>query len=163
MGFVFGEVDTELPAAAVPGDADANAAVPAVAGRAQVWNGTEWERERGNQPEATLLTAANRTAAVVTPAQTNRNARGVFARLIVATLGTGTLQLRLRLIGSSTIYFTARSNSTNLFMVYPGLPEVFGDILLQRANLALPRQWDFQMVPSDASIWNYTLTVSPIV
>jgi len=43
---VGGSSDTELPAAAVPGDADANGAVPAVASRIQGWDpvGSAWTR-----------------------------------------------------------------------------------------------------------------------
>lgn len=39
-------VDTELPAAVTPGDTDSNPTAPEVVGRLSVWNGTQWVRLR---------------------------------------------------------------------------------------------------------------------
>lgn len=44
VGSVGGTVDTELPAAALPTDADANEAVPATASRLQAWFAGAWAR-----------------------------------------------------------------------------------------------------------------------
>jgi hypothetical protein len=170
MGFVFGEVDTELPAAAVPGDADANAAVPAVAGRGQLWNGTGWEREPANQ-EGLLLASAARTATLSSPDQINRGHRGVLIGLHV-TEASGTGGIRLQILGLFSSYYALLGSSPLIttfhrggYMVYPGAsaPASTADQDLRQAwPVALPRTWGVYITHGDASSYTYSVNYALI-
>jgi hypothetical protein len=170
MGFVFGEVDTELPAPLVPGDADANAAVPAVAGRGQLWNGTAWEREPANQ-EGTLLASAARIASTNSPVQVNRGHRGLFIGLdVTAASGTGGLRLHVVGIPLTGVVYLARAVAITAvgrwaYMVYPGISAPVSAVsqeIQQAWSLALPRAWYLLVVHNDASSYTYSLTYSLI-
>lgn len=80
--------DTELAAAAAPGDNTANPTVPSVGALASRWNGASWDRIRGNVNTTTLDTGAKTTSfAGVTV--TNYDARGAYITLNIGTV-TGT-------------------------------------------------------------------------
>lgn len=121
-------VDTELPAAAVPTDTDADTAVPDVGQRGKLFGGTTWERRRsvkavadgadgtgsaavGHQLyngatwdrqrgniQATALASAARGSATTSTAQVNHNARGILAELDVS-VASGTGGLTLNISG----------------------------------------------------------------
>lgn len=172
-----GPLDTELPAAAAPGDADANAAVPAVAGRGQLWNGTGWERKRGNGVATTLLGVADRSGIVVAPSMPNMTGTGIFLGLQVTTAGAGNLRLLIRadMPGQTSValldllWFTGgpvTAPSWYGFELAPGLPvpghfdSVGGRVRIRQGGM-LPRSFRVDVWPSDpAAIWTYSLTAA---
>lgn len=171
MGFVFGEVDTELPAAAAPGDADGNAPVPAVTGRGQLWNGTTWEREPANQ-EGVLLAYATRTGYVASPDQVNRGHRGVFLGINVsAASGTGGLRVGISTRSNGQSILLAQTGAITTAsrwgcMLYPGssgTESAAGAALIVIKSLVLPRSWFAYVAPDDASSYTYSLTYSLIL
>ncbi len=82
------EVNTELPAAAALADGASNPTAPAVGAAGLLYNGSTYDRERGNV-EGTLLASAARTTTTATATQTNYNHRGVVLFLYVPTMPGG--------------------------------------------------------------------------
>lgn len=156
----------------LPGDGDsASLQSLMAAARNQTYNGSTWDRQRGNV-EGTLLASAARTATTTSPTQTNYNARGVLVGISVTVVGTGNLTPSIRatdpvsadayvLLSGGPITTTGRWG----FLVYPGAPTVaFGASgTVQSVGLALPRTWYVQVTHSDGSGWTYSLSFAYVV
>lgn len=139
--------DTELPAAAALADGAANATTP-TAGAAQLFfNGTTWDRQRGNFNTTTGDTGA-KTATGNGATQTNYNAVGatVVFNIGAVTGTTPTLVLKLQgsadggttwydIPGASTASLTA--SGVTVLQLYPGLTPVANAAL----SAPLPRTW----------------------
>lgn len=134
------------------------------------FNGTTWDRERGNH-EITVLSAANRTASTNSADQTNHNQHGAFIHMDVATDPGGGETLQL------LIQFKEDSISNNYVQVLddganatPGERSVLlGNGLGAAGNdidtvvaYNLPRNWRVRVVHSAAGTWNYSVVVSYI-
>lgn len=158
----IGSVDTELPAAAVLGDGRVNPTAPVVEAANMVFNGTAWDRIRGNTLFATALAAADRTVTTSSPVIENYGGAGIYIKLAITTTGTGTLTVAVRegpyQLGGS-LFGAVTANSS--FMFYPGV-EKFVTGGAQALSLVLPRQFQLRVAHSDASIWNYSLTYNLI-
>jgi hypothetical protein len=149
------------------GDADAGAtSVPASSLR---WNGTTFDRERGNT-EGTLLASAARTVQAISATQTNYNARGVilFFWATVDPGGGRTIQISLQytdpvsgthLIGAD---FAATTGTQQVLHTYPGVTPVASGVH-QALSRPLPRTWRAVVTPSDAASWTYSLGYSLVL
>lgn len=149
-----------------PPDADGVASSRVLPAGGMLWNGSGWDRRETNGSAVSLLAAADRTATVLSAAQTNRSARGVLLDLAVATAGTGTLNLRVRgpagsahqLIGA-TGTLSPPIGGRMVLVICPGV--VNADHLFTYGaarSMPLTRQWYAEVVHSDASTWNYSLS-----
>lgn len=165
-------VDTELAAAAALADAAANPTTPMVGAGGLLFNGTTWDRERGNT-EGVLLASAARTAAAQSSIQTNYNARGVLLTLnVTAASGTGGLTVCIYgvdPIGSGGDPNLLRASvpvtttGRKAYLLYPGNgSDTTFDLVLTK-NGALPRSWFALVLADDASSYTYSLGYSMIV
>ena len=155
------------------GGAEANVDGQAGYGRMAVanglYNGSTFERERGNT-EGTLLASGARTAAATSPVQTNHNARGVIAVLDITAAGTGTIQVALRGEQGSGYYITGdgvnvSGPGTYAVVAYPGAagPAAGNQRVIQAVSAPLPRSWSGWVFKSDASAWTFSLSYSLII
>lgn len=93
---VSGTVDTELPAAAALADAVANPTVPTVGAGGLVFNGTTWDRWRGNH-NGTTGDSGTKTASFNGATQTNYNSSAAIVTLLCGTVSGTTPTLNMRL------------------------------------------------------------------
>jgi hypothetical protein len=135
-----------------------------------LFNGTYYDRQRGNT-EGTLLASAARTASVSSPIMENHNARGV-ALVLNVTVASGT--------GGLTVYIVARETATvttfvlnatptavtavskSIYMLYPGIAAGVGEVT-QATSSVLPRGWYALVNHADGSSYTYSLAYSLIV
>lgn len=132
------------------------------------FNGSTWDRWRGNQ-EGTLLASAARTVEAASPNQTNYNARGVVVYLnITAASGTGGLLVRLAGVDPITgapMYINPDVTPISAvgrygFELCPGAssaPVGGNSYIHQRVAGVLPRTWQARVVPADGSSYTYSL------
>lgn len=160
-----GVVDTELPAAAALADGAANPTTPLVGATGLRYNGSTWDRERGNQ-NVTLLASASRTTTQTGADTPNYNARGIHVVLDMTVVGTGSVTLTIQ--GKDEVsgkYYTilagaaVTTNSTNVYKVYPGLPATAN----VSANDALPRTFRILVTADNANAATYSVGYSLIV
>jgi len=159
-------VDSELPAAAAAADGAANPTAPAVRAANERFNGTGWDRARGNLGLAAVLASAARTSTTFSASQTNHNARGILLRIIVSAAPGGgeTLTPYIQAPnGFSLAQFTAITTTTAgmLYVLYPGA--VDADTLAEAKSCPLPRDWVLVMVHSAGGSWTYQADVAYIV
>lgn len=164
-------VNTELPAAAALADAAANPTVPLVGAPALLFNGTTWDRARGNE-ELQVLASAARTATTASSMFTNRNARGIIVELnVTAASGTGGLTLhiqeRLSVVIASAVNVAPTAITTTgirYFVVYPGATETNKNAAIaQVVSQPLSRQWRILVLHGDASSYTYEVNACLIV
>jgi hypothetical protein len=140
--------DTEITAAAASADSLANPTVGQVGAINSVFNGSSWDRQRGNS-NVTVDSSSARTASGNGANGTNHNGRGMqfFLNVTAVSGTTPTMTVRLQYSFDGTTYMdadttnlqTASISTTGLYrlMVYPGVTTV--------ANLSkndcLPRNW----------------------
>lgn len=157
-----------LPAAAALADATANPTTTLVGAANEVYNGTTWDRQRGNT-EGTLLPSAARTSTTTSAVQTNYNARGILVALnVTAASGTGGLQVRIQMIDpvsantvSLNLLHTAIvATGTSLYALYPGAT---GGNFAQATSELLPRTFVVAVAHGDGSSYTYSLGYSLIV
>lgn len=137
-----------------------------VVSRAQLWDGVNWNRARGNQ-DLVLLPAAVRNASTNSADQVNFNARGLHVVFdITAVPGVDTVTITIEgkdalsgkyypiLIGAAT-----PAVGTKVLRVYPALTVV--------ANLTendiLPRDWRVTVTHSGAGAFTYSVGASLIL
>lgn len=137
----------------------------AVEGRNALFNGTTWDRQRGNT-ELTLLASAARTATTASADQTNYNARGLHVAINVSAIGTSNLTVTVQ--GKDPIsgtYYTllAGANITttgiNILKIYPGITAVANG----SAADILPRTFRVNCVKGDGSSWTYSVSASLVI
>jgi hypothetical protein len=154
-------VDSELPPAAALADGTANPTLPGVDAHPELFNGTTWDRQRGNQPEVVGFASAARTGFVVGPGLINHNSRGILLRIIITTPGTGSLTLSIR---SSNNHILASwvLTASGLYVMRPGVGTETGGLAAgQRSSIPLPR--DFALACSTVDLWTYELRYSLLV
>lgn len=156
------------------GDGATGTGIPVTQPR--LFNGTNYDRERGNI-EGTLLASAARTASTFSPTQTNYNHRGVMMWLNVTVAGTGNLYVRLwgqdPITGLNANMTVAPPTNvvtgTGLYAAgfYPGWSTgPSGATAAQTtitASVAVPRKWSASVQHSDGSSWTYSLGYSMIL
>ena len=154
-----------LPTAAALADATANPTTPIVGAAALVFNGTTWDRERGNI-DGTALVSAARTASVDSADLTNFNARGLQL-VIDATVIAATPSIVVTIQGKDALsgkYYTILAAaaitgvSTVVLRVYPGLTAAANLV----ASDVLPRTWRVSVVAGDADSITYSVGYSLI-
>ena len=158
------EVNTELPAAAALADGASNPTAPAVGAAGLLYNGSTYDRERGNV-EGTLLVSAARTATNASDPQTNYNHRGVVLFLYVTAMPGGgeTLTVQLQLKdpvsgwGTYVAFPAVALTGYYQYVVYPGAAESIATANFEVAALPLGRTWRVNMVHSGSGSWTYSL------
>lgn len=155
-----------LPTAAALADAAANPTTPIVGAAGFVFNGTTWDRARGNV-DGTALASAARTASVDSADLTNYNARGLHL-VIDATAVTLTPSITVTIQGKDALsgkYYTILAAaaittvSTVVLKVYPGLTAAANLV----ASDVLPRTWRVSVVAGDADSITYSVGYSLIL
>lgn len=130
-----------------------------------LFNGTNWDRQRGNT-EGTLLASAARTAETNSSDQINYNARGLIIFVDVSAItATPVLTPRLQIKDSiSGNYFTVWSAATAITATgqYAYLFEIGGSgsagSFTEAVNLRVGRTWRFQMGVGDADSATYSVS-----
>lgn len=130
------------------------------------FNGTSWDRLRGNV-DATILASAARTASVDSADQTNYNGKGLHLVIDVTAI-TATPSITVTIQGKDPLsgkYYTILAAaaitgvSTVILKVYPALTAA--------ANLTasdiLPRTWRVSVVNADADSITYSIGASLIL
>jgi hypothetical protein len=138
-------------------DGDAGANIQA--GSKHQFNGTSWDRERGNY-DVSILASAARTAALNSAIQTNYNNGGVIIVITVsAKAAATTLDVHLRANGVSTpmtvgiaTAIPAAVGTAYGIMVHPGMVNPAGVYMI---NGIVPRNWHLTIFPSDANSVTY--------
>jgi hypothetical protein len=171
-------VDSELPAAAALADGTANPTTPLAGAALELFNGTTWDRVRGNT-EGTALASAARTTTTSSADVTNHNARGVVIAVdFTATPNnaeTATVAIQAKDPVSSKYVtltaFTALTASnlgatptteTYLYSLYPGAAETAATAKHEVQALALPRTWRVSVTHSAGGSWTYSVGYSLI-
>ena len=129
------------------------------------FNGTTWDRWRGNN-ELTLLASAARTATPTAVDQTNYNGRGGIIVIDVTAVGVTpsvvfTVQGKDSLSGQYyTILASAAITGTGtvVLRVFPGLTAVANTVVSD----VLPRVWRVNAVHGNATTITYSVGVSMV-
>lgn len=158
-------------------DGRSNAEIAALRdARSYAFNGSTWDRQRGNT-EGTLLPSATRTTSLTSAVQTNHNARGVhlFLNVTANPGGAETLYVGIRahnaVLGVSGAYMVtflipAATNGMFELQMYPGDVNIgfaSGAIWGSFKPGALPRSWVAGVGHSAGGNWTYSLDYSLIV
>jgi len=162
--------DTSIPVSLAGADAVANTVdgmrtVP----MPMLFNGTTWDRQRGNQ-EMTLFASAARTATVASALQTNYNARGLMI-FVDVTAVTDTPAVTPILYAVDPVSADVQSlwqastaiatTGNRLYVLYPGNTD--GAQLTDKDTVPLPRSWKLYMSHGDADSITYSVGMSYIL
>lgn len=157
--------NTELPDAAALVDGAANATTPTVGAAGLDFNGSTWDRRRGNTT-VTLLASAARTTTQTGADTTNYNARGIRVTLDMTTVGTGSVTLSIEAKDETSGKYVAlltgaavTTNSTNVYKVYPGLTAAANSV----ANDVLSRVFRIVVTANNANSATYSVGYDLIV
>jgi hypothetical protein len=132
----------------------------------QAYNGTSWDRVRGNMDTAALINAAGATTNQTSADQTNYNGRGVQVVLDMTNVGTGSVTITIQgkdaasgkyyplLVGAAVT-----TNGTNVYTVYPAALATAN----VSANAPLPRVWRVLVAANVANAATYTVGASVIL
>jgi len=146
-------------------DAGAMKVSAELTGSIKGYNGSVAEDWRSNT-QGTLLASAARTNSIVSPQQTNYNARGVQITLnVTAASGTGGLTVIIRgydPVASSQYTINALPTSITttgvyVYEIYPGSSGAAASAIAQRTAGILPRTWSVTMSAGDASSYTYSI------
>lgn len=127
------------------------------------FNGTNWDRERGNIEE-TILASAARTASVNSADFVNYNARGLHLILNVSALAatpsiTVSIQGKDAISGTYYNILTSAAITTtgiNILKLYPGISAIPS----QSASDILPRTWRVAVTNADADSITYSVSAA---
>ena len=152
-------VNQSTTAAAALADAFANPTASHGGADQMTFNGTTWDRQRGNT-EGTLLASAARTADTQSADQTNYNARGVilFVNITAFTAGSVTPQLQYK-DPISAVYTAIVSGAAlaatghTVIRIYPGITPAANVAFAE----AVPRTWRLNMDHADATSITYSV------
>ena len=129
------------------------------------FNGTSWDRSRGNT-DITALASAARTATLNSGDLTNYNGRGLHVVLDVTNAGTGSITLTIQAKDAlSGQYYTLLAGaavttvSTNVYKVFPGATAVAN----AAANDILPRTYRILVTHNNANSITYSVGASIIL
>lgn len=161
--YMLGVNNANLPTAATETDATTNPSVSKIGAYGHTFNGTTWDRLRGNVDTAALITATGATTTQTTPDQINYNGRCVKVVLDMTTVGTGSVTPTIQgKDAASGKYYTLLAgaavvtNVTNVYTVCPGIT-VAANV---SAADVLPRTWRVNVVANNANATTYTLGAS---
>ena len=131
----------------------------------QTYNGTSYDRLRGNVDQTVGITASGVTTTQTGADQTNYNGRGAVVVLDMTTVGTGsvTLSVQGKDVASGKYYTIITgaavvTNSTNVYRIYPGLTAVANTTVSD----ILPRTWRVVVTANNANATTYTVGASVI-
>jgi len=131
-----------------------------------LFNGTTWDRRRGNV-EVTVLASAARTSTISSADQTNHNGRGVRVYVnVTAVAATPSIVVTVEgkdpvsgvyteILASAAITGTGMT----VLAVYPGCAAVANAV----ANVALPRTWRVTATHADTDSITYSVGASVIL
>lgn len=150
---------------------DGSAGLGEIAVAKMLYNGSTWDRERGNTEPAEALASATRTATVTTVTMTNHGGRGILVMLnITAASGTGGLRMRvLARDGGGASYILAEQDvadftATGQFAMelYPGASSApdaaaASGWVVERKAGSVPRSFAMQIRHGDASSYTYSV------
>ena len=136
-----------LAAAAALADGAENPTIARAAVDNQVFNGTTWDRQRGNT-ETTVFASAARTATANSADQTNYNHRGMRLTLDITASGGTTPTLDVKIQAKDSVSgkyvdiagaaFTQKTGTgTDELVVYPGVAETANESVSD----VIPRTW----------------------
>lgn len=147
-------------------DGTSNPTTNLLASLGERFNGTTWDRERGNFDTAALITASGATTTQTGSDQTNYNGRGVKVVLDMTTVGTGSVTLEIdgKDAASGKYYpiltgAAVATNSTNVYEIFPGATAAANAV----ANSQLPRVWRVKVTANNANATTYTVGASVIL
>ncbi len=125
-----------------------------------LYNGTNFDRTRGNLDNITVLASAARTTTQTQADQTNYNHRGIVAVLDMTTVGTGSVTLEIDgkdpVSGKYYAILTGAAvttNVTNTYTIYPG-NTVATNV---SASTVLPRTWRIKVTANNANSATYSV------
>lgn len=159
-------VDSELPAAGAGADGATNPTAPFVLSAKTHFNGTTWDRERGNT-NVTLLTSAARTTTQNGADTTNYNHRGLHV-ILDMTESASSPSVTLTVQGKDEIsgkYYTilagaaVTTTTTNIYKVYPGITAAAN----ASASDILPRSFRIIVTANNANTGTYSVGYSLVV
>jgi hypothetical protein len=154
------------PAVSTQGDNDVSLNMLGTNSRGQLFNGSFWDRKRGNIETLNVLISAARTTGTACSLQTLYNGRGIFIVLKV-TVASGTGGLKVIARDKNAIWLNGQAGNitavgTYGFMLYPGIttsdsatPSAAN--VVWRTSQSLPRFFDILVSPSDSSSYTYSL------
>lgn len=161
-----------VAAAVTLGDGGVDVAAAPIDSRASVWDGSQWNKARGNV-EAVAFASAARTASTFSAAIPNHNGRGLLLGFNVQVAsGTGSLTLQLYLYDANGSFYLAYADAAPLtavgqygYLFYPGLPAVAGggSGLRVTENLVIPRRFLLGVIAADGSSYTYAVGYTLIV
>lgn len=136
---------------------------------ASTYNGSTWDRVRGNI-EITVLASAARTSTTNSSDQTNHNGRGLQIVLsVTAASGAGGLTLDIQ--GKDSIsgsYYKLTTSPTGvtatglkIYNIYPGESAAASGDITARTSATVPRTWRVAVTHGDAS--SYTYSISAVI
>lgn len=152
-------VNSELPAAATLADASANPSTPQVGSAGETFNGTTWDRQRGNVDVAVLASGA-RTTTQTGADTTNYNGRGVKVVLDTTVASAGSVTLSIQGKDANGVYYTLLTGtavttvSTVVYTLYPGATAAAN----LTVNDVLPRVWRVVVTANNASTQTYSVS-----
>lgn len=153
------------PVVSAGADAVSNPTAPTHHAANMLFNGSTFDRQRGNA-NVTLLASASRTTTQTGADTTNYNYRGLHVVLDMTTVGTGSVTLTIEgKDEASGKYYTILSgaavttNSTNVYKVYPGLTAAANAV----ANDVLPRTFRINVTANNANAATYSVGYSMVV
>lgn len=156
-------VDLPVPVALSDGITNPTSAIEA--GAMLHFNGTTWDRQRGNT-NVILLASASRTTTQTSADITNYNHAGIHVVLDMTVVGTGSVTLTIDgKDGVSGKYYTILSgaavttNSTNVYKVYPGITAAAN----ASASDVLPRTFRIVVTANNANAATYSVGYSLIL
>ena len=143
-----------------PGSGDYRLGADAI----HIFNGTSWDRQRGNE-EITLLASAARTVETDSAAQVNYNHQGMIL-FVDVTVDPSTASITPKLVandpvsGADVVIWTAAAalaaTGAVAYLLLPGAADA-GSYTEQK-ELAIPRDWFFRMAVADAESMTYSVS-----
>lgn len=136
-----------------------------VNGLTSTFNGTTWDRTRGNV-DVTGLASAARTTTTNSGDLTNYNGKGLHVVVDVTSAGTGSITITIQ--GKDAVsgqYYTLLAGaaittvSTNVYRVYPGLTASANAV----ASDILPRTYRLLITHNNANSITYSVGASVIL
>lgn len=161
VGAAWARVNTKITNA---DNSSVNERAILVQNRQNQFNGTTWERTRGNL-DVTLLASAARTTTQTSADIVNYSGRGIKVTLDMTVVGTGSVTLTINykdpasgkyillLAGVAVI-----TNITSIYTIYPGLP-VTANVSV---NDILPRTFQIVVTANNANSATYSVGYSII-
>lgn len=130
-------VDTELATAAALADGAANPTTAMVGAGNMLFNGTTWDRQRGNYNLGTGDSGVKASGIFTGTAQINYNGRGAMIQLDIAAASALNVKVQAQLGGGSGIWYDIPGasfpaiNAAGIYTltIYPGLPAVANSVV----------------------------------